>query len=54
MREFIDKVYEERRRIKLENLEIETIPFYNKEKNKIDNIPVYNSAKMVNGKVVFS
>lgn len=54
MREFIDKVYEEKRRIKLENSEIETIPFYNKEKNKIENIPVYNSIKMVNGKLVYS
>ena len=26
----------------------------NEEKNKIENIPVYNSVKMVNGKVVFS
>lgn len=54
MKEFIDKVYEEKRRIKLENSEIETIPFYNEEKNKIENIPVYNSIKMVNGKVVYS
>lgn len=54
MREFIDKVYEEKIRIKLENSEIETIPFYNEEKNKIENIPVYNSIKIVNGKIVFS
>ena len=54
MREFIDKVYEEKRRIKLENSKIKTIPFYNKGKNKIENIPVYNSIKMVNGKIVYS
>lgn len=54
MREFIDKVYEEKRRIKLENPEIKTIPFYNEEKNKIENIPVYDSIKMVNGEIIFS
>lgn len=54
MKEFIDKVYEEKRRIKLEDLEIKTIPFYNKDKNKVENIPVYNSIKMVDGKIVYS
>lgn len=54
MKEFINKVYEEKRGSKLDNSEFETVPFYNKEKNKIENIPVYNSIKMVDGKIVYS
>lgn len=34
MREFIDKAYEEKRKNKLQNSEIKTIPFYNEEKTK--------------------
>ncbi len=58
--EFIEAVYKERKARnnenskETENKSIETTIFYNEEKNEFQRIPVYNSIKMVDGKIIYS
>ena len=58
--EFIEAVYKERKARnnenskEIENKSLKTTIFYNEEKKEFQRIPVYNSIKMVDGKIIYS